>query len=223
MRIIVVGAGPVGEYLVALAVDAGHQVALIESNESRAEHCAQRYDAMVLNASIDAEGILDEAGADQAEALIATTDDDSTNLMTMVLGREYEIDNLTSTVNARHRKRLFERLGVNTLVDPEILVARHLLDLIQHPKAEGVTSLPGRGQIYEIALDGNSSLVDRSFAEIDDSDLLPANVFVAYVERDDEGFYPRETQRLRGGDTLFVFSSEPLSEADVRVFCDESG
>ncbi|MES1930214.1 TrkA domain-containing protein [Salinisphaera dokdonensis CL-ES53] len=222
MRIIVVGAGPVGEYLVDLAVEAGHEVALIEADESRAEHCAQHYDAMVLHAPIDAEGILDEAGAERADALIATTDDDSTNLMTMVLGKEYEIDNLTSTVNARHRERLFKRLGVNTLVDPEVLVARHLLGLIQHPKAEGVTALPGRGQIYEVTLDAESSLVDRTFGEIDDDDLLPDKVFVAYVERDDEGFYPREQQRLQSGDTLFVFSSEPLSEADMQVFCKAS-
>jgi len=219
MRIIVVGAGPVGEYVVDLAVDAGHEVALIEADESRAEHCAQHYDATVLHAPIDAEDILDEAGAERAGALIATTDDDSTNLMAMVLGKEYEIENLTSTVNARHRERLFKRLGVNTLVDPEVLVARHLLDLVQHPKAEGVTTLAGRGQIYEITLDGQSSLADRTFGEIDDNDLLPKNVFVAYVERDDEGFYPREHHRLQGGDTLFVFSSEPLSEADVQVFC----
>lgn len=221
MRIIVVGAGPVGEYLVGLAVDTGHQVALIEADADRAEHCAQRYDALVLHAPIDEEDILDEAGADQAEALIATTDDDSTNLMAMVLGQEYDIASLTSTVNARHRKRLFDRLGVNTLVDPEILVARHLLDLILHPHTEGVTALPGRGQLYELTLGAQSALVERNFAEIDDQDLLPDHVFVAYIERSDKGLYPREDLRLRTDDLLFVFSREPLSEDDVRLFSGE--
>lgn len=86
MHIIIVGAGPVGEYLVRLSQEAGHDVVLIESDQDRAEHRAQNHDVRVLNAAIGEEDILDEAGADQADALIATTGDDSTNLMTMVLG-----------------------------------------------------------------------------------------------------------------------------------------
>lgn len=218
MRIIVVGAGAVGEYLVQLAVDAGHEVALIEDNEERAELCAQNYDALVLHAKIDEEGILDEAGAKHAQALIATTDDDSTNLMAMVLAREYDIENLTCTVNARHRKRLFDRLGVNTLVDPEILVARHLLDLILHPHTEGVTSLPGRGQIYELTLTQDSALAGSTLAAIDDDDALPKGVFIAYIERDDKGIYPREDLSLEADDRLFVFSRDPLSKKDVELF-----
>jgi trk system potassium uptake protein TrkA len=219
MHIIIVGGQPVGAYLVRLALEAGHDVTLIESNEERAEHCAQTYDARVLQAEIGEEGILDEAGAGDADALIATTEDDSINLMAMVLGQEYEIDNLTSTVNSNHRKSLFDRLGVNTLVDPEILAARHLLDLIQHPGQEHVTSLAGEGQIYELQLDAESELVDRSFGELDQDKVLPKNVFIVLIKRDDnKRLFPHADTRLAAGDDLLVFSVDPLSQDELGLF-----
>lgn len=131
MHIIIVGAGPVGESLTALALKQGHDVAVIEEDEVRAEAVAEKHDALILKASISEDDIMEEAGAGKAGALIAATPDDSANLMAMVLGREYEIETLISVVNHKYHGRLFDRLGVRTMVDPEVLVARHLLDLIQ--------------------------------------------------------------------------------------------
>ena len=218
MQIIVVGAGAVGEYLVRLALEAGHDVVLIEADGERAEHCAKTYDAQVLHAAIGEDGILDEAGADQADALIATTEDDSINLMAMVLGQEYEIENLTSTVNSNHRKGLFDRLGVNTLVDPEVLAARHLLDLVLHPGGETVTSLSGSGQIYELELAAGATLVDRTLGELDDDNTLPGDSAIVLVERGGKRVFPRDKTRLEANDKLLVFSAKPLARDALRLF-----
>lgn len=218
MHIIVVGAGPVGEHLVDLSLKAGHDVVLIEADDNRAEQCAQAYDALVLNAAIDQEDILDEAGADHAHALIATTDDDSTNLMAMVLGQEYAIESLTSTVNGKHRKRLFDRLGVSTLVDPEILAARHLLDLVLHPGTENVTSLVGKGQIYELQLAADSELVDRDFNGLEHDKALPDGCFIVLIQRDGKRLFPHGDTTLKADDALLVFSADSLSKEALSLF-----
>lgn len=218
MRIIVIGGNQVGEYMVQLALESGHSVVLIEPHEDRAEHCAQNYDAQVLQAEIGEEGILDEAGAAQATALVATTNDDSINLMTMVLGREYEIPNLISTVNSRHHKPLFDRLDVNTLVDPEILVARHLLDLTLHPGGETVTSLSGDGLVYELSLADGAPMADRTLEDIDNDDALPQDTAVVLVRRGKKRLFLRESTRLEAGDSLLIYSDHPLAEADLSLF-----
>lgn len=218
MHVIVVGADAVGEHLVQLAIDAGHDVVMIEPDQARAEHCSQHYDAQVLQAGIGEEGILDEAGADQAEALIATTDDDSVNLMAMVMGQQYEIEKLTSTVNSKHRKPLFDRLGVSTLVDPEILAARHLLNLALNPSGETATSLGGKGQIYELTLGAGSDLVNRTLGELDDESLLPDESCLVLIERDDERIFPRADTRLQPEDLLLVFSVNALTRKNLDLF-----
>lgn len=218
MHIIVVGADPVGEQLIQLAIDGGHNIVLIEPNQERAEHCAQAYDAQVLHAGIDEEGILDEAGADHAHALIATTADDSINIMTMVMGQEYAIKTLISTVNSKHRKPLFDRLGVSTLVDPEILAARHLLNLASNTGGKNVTAVAGQGQIYELTLDVDSALAKRSVGDINNGGLLPKETAIVLIERDGKRLFPKPDTQLRAEDFLLVFSVHALTRNDLKLF-----
>lgn len=130
MYLIIVGAGPEGSSLIKLALKDGHKVAIIEKDEKRAQAVLQKYDVQVFHANIAQGGILDEANADQADALIATTGDDSANLMTMFLGKERGIKKLISMINDRQHQAMFERLGVQVLVDPEVIIAQHLYSFL---------------------------------------------------------------------------------------------
>lgn len=130
MYLIIVGAGPEGSSLAELALKNGHRVAIIEKDEERAQAVLQKYNVQVFHANITQGGILDEADADQADALIATMDDDSANLMTMFLGKERGIKKLISMINDRQHQAMFERLGVQVLVDPEVIIAQHLYSFL---------------------------------------------------------------------------------------------
>lgn len=92
MYLIIVGGGPEGASLINLALEKGHEVVLIESDEERARSVIQNHDLTVLNGDIADDQILEEAGVSQADVLIATTTDDSVNLMAMVLGKEYGVE-----------------------------------------------------------------------------------------------------------------------------------
>jgi trk system potassium uptake protein TrkA len=218
MHIIIVGAGPVGDSLTGLALKLGHDVAVIEEDETRAEAAADKHDALVLKAAIAEADIMEEAGARKARALIAATSDDSANLMAMVLGQEYEIENLISVVNHKYHSSLFDRLGVRTLVDPEVLVAQHLLDLVLHPTAEDVTTLSDREQIYELRLSPDSEFAGLSFAEIDERKLLPKHIYIISVSRGDRNFFPRAETTLQAGDELIVFARKPPADDVLRLF-----
>ena len=130
MYLIIVGAGPEGSSLAELALKDGHRVAIIEKDEERAQAVLQKYNVQVFHANIAQGGILDEADADQADALIATMDDDSANLMTMFLGKERGIKKLISMINDPQHQAMFERLGVQVLVDPEVIIAQHLYSFL---------------------------------------------------------------------------------------------
>lgn len=135
MYLIIVGMDSVGRSLVDLAVKDKHEVVVIEEQEYQAQAILQKYDVRVLQADIAQAGIMDEAGADQADALIATTHSDTGNLMTMFLGREHKINTLISVVNEPEHQGLFERLGVQVLIDPELIIARYLYKLLHQDDA----------------------------------------------------------------------------------------
>ncbi|MGC1952380.1 MAG: TrkA family potassium uptake protein [Gammaproteobacteria bacterium] len=218
MYLIVIGAGDIGSSLVELALKAGHDVVVIEADKERAEHVAASLDALVLNAAIAEDGIMEEAGAERADAFIATTGDDSTNLMAMFLGQEYGIRRLTSIVNQAHHRRLFERLNVHVLVDPEVIVARHLLDMVMHPRVKDVAILGEREQLLEVTISESSALVGQRYVELSGLKTLPAETFIVCIERDKRVLQAAEDLRLQAGDVLILLARRPLSEAELEIF-----
>jgi trk system potassium uptake protein TrkA len=218
MYMIVVGAGPVGSSLVIRALKDGHDVALIEADKKLAKEASDKFDALVLHAHIAQGGILEEAGVEKADVLVATTEDDSANLMTMFLGSEHDIKTLISVVNEMTHKNLFERLGAHCLMDPDSIVAQHLYGMVQRPRTEELFSEPGGAHAFRVTLGEDSPLVGKTPAEAKQEDLLPKALVLAAVTRDDKTIIPSGDTLLEAEDLLVVFSQEPLGEAQVKVF-----
>ncbi|HEY9767438.1 MAG TPA: NAD-binding protein [Coleofasciculaceae cyanobacterium] len=84
MYLIIVGGGAVTKQLIAVAQGQGHKIAVIEKKAERAGEIMQKFNVSIFQADIATGGILDEANVDRADAIIATTNDDSVNLMAMI-------------------------------------------------------------------------------------------------------------------------------------------
>ena len=130
MYLIIVGAGSVSQQLVAIATKQGHRVAVIEKQEKRAREMMQQFDVQVFHADISQANILEEAGAKNADGIIATTKDDTVNLMAMVLGKQYEVKYLVTLLQEAEHQTMFEQLGIQVLSDPERLIAQKLFNFI---------------------------------------------------------------------------------------------
>lgn len=130
MYIIIVGAGLIGCSFVGLALKENHKVTAIEKNEEKARSLLQKYDITVLNADIAAGEVLQEAHIERADTIVATTSDDSVNLMAMYLGKEEGVKNLITLINNRQYQSMFERLGVKVVVNPEDIIAQKLYDFL---------------------------------------------------------------------------------------------
>ncbi|MEO1339947.1 MAG: NAD-binding protein [Cyanobacteria bacterium J06635_13] len=94
MYLIIVGAGAVSRQLISLATEQGHRVAVIEKRAERAREIMQQFDVQIFHADIAQGNVLEETDIKNADAVIATTKDDSVNLMTMLLGKEYQVKHL---------------------------------------------------------------------------------------------------------------------------------
>lgn len=119
LNLIIVGAGEVGERLIRLATRAEHEVVVIERDEARAEATATEFDCSVLTADAGRLETLEAAGGSRADAIISTTDDDATNLVTAVLAGELGVPSRLSVVNDPGHVQLFRELGVVPVDDPQ--------------------------------------------------------------------------------------------------------
>mgnify|MGYP001795108302 CR=1 FL=1 len=130
MYLIIVGAGVVSEQLISLIKDKGYKVAVIEKQEERAKAIMQQFDVRVFHADIAQANILEEVDIKNADAIIATTKDDSVNLMAMILGKEHQVKYLITLLQEAKHQAMFEKLGVQVLSDPEKLIAQKLFSFI---------------------------------------------------------------------------------------------
>lgn len=130
MYIIIVGAGLIGSGFVGLALKENHRVTVIEEDAEKARSLLQKHDITVLNADIAEGEILQEANIDKADIVVATTSDDSVNLMAMFLGKEHGVETLITLINNHHHQTMFERLGVKVVVSPENIIAQRLYDFM---------------------------------------------------------------------------------------------
>lgn len=218
MYVIVVGGGSVGASLVEIALGDGHDVTVIEPDPATAEAIAERFDARVLHASIAEGEIMEESEAERADALAATTEDDSANIMAMVLGLEAGIETLVSVVNDRRHRRLFERLGVHIFQDPEVIVARYLYGIICRPEVEDAVALPGGGQAFQMRLPKKAPLVGKTLDEAREEALLDADLTVVWLRRDGDARIPRADTRFEDGDRLTIFAPRPISDRQLGAF-----
>ncbi|MCL4690966.1 MAG: TrkA family potassium uptake protein [Candidatus Hydrogenedentes bacterium] len=216
MYYIIVGAGHVGSNLAHIALEDGHEVALVEKDEERATAASERFDALVLHADIAESGILTEAGIERAHCLVATTGDDSANLMAMFLGSENEVKTLISIVNDNGHTSMFERLGVKVFFDPDLLVAQQLYRMIRTPSARELVALPDGGEMFDVTVPETAPIVGMTLAEAVKKKILPHGFVVVSLRRGKVVRAPNGESKVESGDHLTIFSEKRVSEDHLK-------
>src|SRR6059036_4097931 len=144
MYVVVVGAGKVGWNLARELIDRGNEVTVVESDAARfatveeeLEHAAQYGDGSEL-------WVLERAGIERADLVIAVTGDDEDNILICQVAREkYGVERIIARCNNPRNLEHFELLGIRPAVSATDLILRliehevphhglvHLLDLKQ--------------------------------------------------------------------------------------------
>lgn len=209
MYIIIVGAGDIGTPLIDIATRSGNEVVVIEREKSKADRVASEYDCLVLNADATIKETLSDAGADQADAIISTTDQDATNVMVCLLAKEFEIPAILSVVHSAEHMSLFRQIGVNTMENPQQLIAEYLYRAVARPAIVDYMRIGDEAEVFEITVTEQAPIAGKTLQEVGQSGLLSDDILVVAIDRDelDKPITPRGNTRIKVGDHLTVYSS----------------
>ena len=209
---IVVGAGEIGGSLIKLASKGSNNIVVIESDRETADKISRQFDLQILNTDATSAEVLKEAGADRADALVATTSDDATNLMVMSLGRELNIPSLVSVVNNSTHSKLFRAQGANVMENPEEIVAEYLYNAIKRPKVKDFLTLSGEARVFKATVSGDSPLIDKTLEQAKTEHALPESTLIIAIEREGGVLVPSGSTKIQEGDSLTIFSEEWASD-----------
>jgi len=209
MYIVIVGAGDIGTPLIDIATKGGNEVVVIERDDERAERAASQYDCLVLNDDATVKETLEDAGADRADALISTTDQDATNIMVCLLAQELDVPTVVSVVHNPEHMGLFRQIGVNTMQNPQHLIAEYLYRAVKRPSIKDFMRIGDEAEVFEIEVEDDAPVAGMTLQEAADGGLFSAEILVVAVERNGEGnpITPRGDTRIEAGDLVTVYSA----------------
>jgi len=214
MYIIVVGAGKVGWNLARELLEKDHEVTLIEADRGRyltveqeLEHSVQYGDASEL-------WVLERAGIQRADMVIAVTGDDEDNmLICQVATDKYEVERIIARVNNPRNREHFDLLGVKPSVSATDLILR----LLEHEVPEyGLVHLldlqEERLEIIEMLLGKGSRVTGKRVGDLQ----MPEGSLLISVLRDGRGFVPGPDTVLEAGDEVLAVL-DPGKEDDLKA------
>jgi trk system potassium uptake protein len=221
MYVLIVGAGKVGWNLARELINKSHEVTVVESDQSRytvveqeLEHSAHYGDGSEL-------WVLERAGIERADLVVAVTGDDEDNILISQVAREkYGVVRVVARCNNPRNLQHFELLGVKPVISATDLILR----LIEHevPKYGLVhlLDLPEeRLEIIELEVADGSEAAGKAVKDLG----LPDGSLVISILRDGGGFVPAGDSVVQAGDEVLLVLDVGLETSVTDRFADHSG
>lgn len=213
MYVLVTGAGKVGVNLTRELIDQGHEVTLVESDRHRYLGVEQLLEHQVLYGDASELWVLERAGIERAEMVIAVTGDDEDNILICQVAREkYGVGRIIARVNNPRNRPHFELLGIKPAVSATDLILRLLEHAVPHRNLIRLLDLEAEGiEIIEIGIEKGSPVVGRTVRELG----TPERTLVISVIRDGRGFVPEPDSVFQEGDDILIVL-DPEREDDLK-------
>lgn len=205
-RIVIVGGGNVG-LAVARALETRKdrvRVKVIERNRAKAERAADSLErTIVLNGDgMDAE-LLAEANVARADALLAVTDDDKTNLLVSVRAKAAGCPMAIALINDPSLASLIGPLDIDAYINPRATTVSSILRHIRHGRVRAIYSVgDAEAEVIEAQVLSTSPIAGQLVRDID----FPEGVLVGAVLQGGELVKPTGATRIREGDIILLFA-----------------
>lgn len=213
-RIVIVGGGNIGLYL-ASEIERAHasvRARVIELNKGRAEDIADKLErTVVINGDALERDILLEANVQNAETVVAVTDEDEVNILASLLAKRNGCQRAVTLVNNAGYTSLMASLGIDAAINPRAITVSTILQHVRRGRIRAVHTLKdGLAEVIEAEALETSSLVGRPLKDA----RLPSGVIVGAVVRGEQVIIPRGDTVVQAKDRVVIFA---LAEAVRKV------
>ena len=205
-RLVIIGGGNIG-LSVAQSLEARgkrSRAKVIERNRQCAERAADALErTIVLNGDGLDSALLNEAGIARADAVLAVTDDDKTNMLAAVRAKAAGCPYAIALINDPTLLPLMEPLGIDAYINPRATTVSSILRHIRHGKVRAVYSIgDAEAEVIEAEVMSTSSIAGAEIREVD----FPEGVLVGGILKDGKVIKPTGSARVEAGDVIVLFA-----------------
>ncbi len=207
MKVIIAGAGKSGYSVAKTLAAEGHDVTVIDKESSVINSISNALDVICVEGSITNPETLIEAGAEDADLIVAAARSDEVNMVCGIasrkLGTKHVIARIRDSEYLSQTEFLRETLGLSVIVNPEYECAKEISRILRFPGAVRVDAFSkGSVEIMEHRVVPGGKLDGVMLKDL--SSLFGATVLVSVVERGGEAIIPNGHFTLKAGDRLSI-------------------
>lgn len=211
MKIVIAGAGAVGTHLAKLLSAENQDIILMDLDKEKLNFSRSNLEMITMTGSCTSLKDLTEIGIKEADLFIAVTPEESTNITACMLAANMgakktfaRIDNYEYLLPKN--KEFFEKLGIGSMVYPEMLAAKEIVAALKRPWVRQWIELCGGAIILVgIKVRENSELVNKYLYDLSASDK---KFHIVAIKRRNTTIIPTGKDQILAGDILFFTSTK---------------
>jgi trk system potassium uptake protein TrkA len=214
MRVVIAGAGRLGQQVADALAATRNEVTLVEIDRRLAERIQTRSKARVLSGDAADPTVLEEAGTLKADVLVAVAGEDQVNLVIALLAkRHFDVPRVVARVNDPENHWLFtDEWGVDVAVSASITLLSQIQEATSAADTIALLRFGRAGvNLIESTITEQSTAVGKALTQLH----LPGGVIVAAVLRNGEPTVPGGSFILEVGDEVILIA-ETATESDIR-------
>ncbi|MCG8710854.1 Trk system potassium transporter TrkA [Brenneria sp. 4F2] len=214
MKIIILGAGQVGGTLAENLAGENNDITVVDTDTTRLRQLQDKFDLRVVTGYASHPRVLNEAGAEDADMLVAVTNSDETNMVACQIAYSLfntpnRIARIRSSEYMREAEHLFlpEAVPIDYLISPEQLVIDNIYKLIEYPGALQVVNFAqGKVSIAAVNAYYGGPLVGNALSSIREH-MPHIETRVAAIFRHDRPIRPQGSTIIEAGDEVFFVAA----------------
>jgi trk system potassium uptake protein TrkA len=214
MYIVIMGGGRVGLNLASFLISDGHDVTLVENDDSLCCNAAAELDALVICGNGTNIKTLEKANITDSDVFVAATGNDEANLLACVMVREYHIPKIIARVSDPSHKSVFEKIGVDSVISPELAAAGYLEKLIIRPKIADLIVLgQGDAELLDLTLE-NVKVIGKKIGDVSPND----NFIIVAIYENGDIIIPKPNMVLNKGDKISILVKSKFAKQVMKKF-----
>ncbi|MBJ7536359.1 Trk system potassium transporter TrkA [Marinomonas transparens] len=214
MKIIIIGAGQVGATLAENLASEDNDITVIDTDLTRLRELQDRLDIQTVEGSGSHPDVLDQAGCNDADMLIAVSNQDETNMVACqvaytLFNTPTKIGRVRSSAYAKYPQLFCDQaLPMDVRISPEKEVTKHLSRLIRYPGALQVMEFAeGRVQLVVVKAEKGGPLIGQPISFL--KEHMPSiTTRIAAIYRDGQSISPNGNTHIYANDEVFFLAAQ---------------
>jgi len=211
MNIVILGAGEVGYHIASRLATEGNNVSVVDQDAERLQVIADAMDVKTVCGSASYPRILEQAGAENADLLIAVTTNDEVNMLACQVAHTlFKVPTKLARVREpdyiRHKDLLIGRdeLPIDVIISPENEAAKVVMGRLDVSSAlDARDFFGGAMQLVEFVVRPKSVLAGISLLELPEV-MGDLPVYVVAHEHNNRWSIPTGKTVLLAGDSIYI-------------------